>query len=666
MKFTKLFLLLCISLLFASCGATRSLRQAEQSYARGEYFDAARHYKTAYTRTPPKDRAQRGILAYKQGDCYRRINYTVKAKAAYMNAVRYRYPDTISHFYLAEMLRKNGEYAASIPYYNTYLAYARSLLDKKECKDSLAHIGLTSSILAQQWKKNPTRYQVKRVPILVSRRSDYSPMYAGNDPDVLYFTSTRNEAKGTDLNGITGMKSSDIFIARRNEKKQWQKPEPLASEVNSEFEDGACSFSADGKTMYFTRCRTLPDAPAYAEIYTSQRAGAEWGTPQKCVIINDTLSSVAHPAMSPAGDYLYFVSDMPGGHGGLDLWRINITRDGFGYVDNLGPDINTPGDEMFPTFAPSGTLYFSSTGHPGMGGLDIFRAAPDSLTGGWHIENLQSPVNSQSDDFGMTFEPDAPNRGFFSSNRGDARGWDHIYTFELPEVHHLLKGLVYDKEGDVLPDALVTLVGDDGTYLKINVKKDGTFTQELAPGRRYALLASCRGYLNNKEELATENINQDRRYDLEFPLSSITRPVLIENIFYEFDRADLTPQSAVALDELIQLLNDNPNVTIELAAHCDYKGNDDYNLRLSQRRAESVVRYLIKGGIASERLTPKGYGEQQPKTATNFTLKAAPFLKEGDVLTEEFIKNLPPEQQEICNAINRRTEFKVLRTTYVK
>lgn len=244
------------------------------------------------------------------------------------------------------------------------------------------------------------------------------------------------------------------------------------------------------------------------------------------------------------------------------------------------------------------------------------------------------------------------------------RGWDHIYSFELPEVHHILKGLVYDKEGDVLSDALVTLVGEDGTYMKINVKKDGTFTQELTPGCRYALLASCRGYLNDKEELMTEDVNEDRHYELEFPLSSITRPVLIENIFYEFDRADLTPESTVALDELIQLLNDNPNVTIELSAHCDYKGNDDYNLRLSQRRAESVVRYLIKGGIDSQRLTPKGYGEQQPKTVTNFTLKSAPFLKVGDVLTEEFIKNLPLEQQEICNAINRRTEFKVLRTTY--
>ena len=659
-----LFFFLSVGLLLTSCGVGRSLRHAEQSYARGEYFDAARHYKTAYTRTSPKDRSQRGVLAYKQGDCYRRINYTLKAKGAYMNAVRYRYPDTLSHFYLAEMLRKNGEYAAAIPYYENYLAYAQTLPAGKERKDSLTQIGLTSCRLAQEWKKKPTRYIVKRVPILVSRRSDYSPMYAGDDPDILYFTSTRNEAKGTDLNGITGMKSADIFHSKRNEKKQWQKPEPLASEVNSEFEEGACSFSSDGKTMYFTRCRTLPNAPAYAEIYVSQRAGAEWGAPQKCAILNDTLSSVAHPVLSPAGDYLYFVSDMPGGQGGLDLWRINITRDGFGYVDNLGPEINTSADEMFPTFSPDGTLYFSSTGHPGMGGLDIFRAITDSLTGRWRIENMQSPVNSQGDDFGMTFEPGAPNRGFFSSNRGDARGWDHIYSFEFPEVHHVLKGLVYDKEGDALSDALVTLVGDDGTYLKINVKKDGTFTQELAPGCRYALLASCRGYLNDKEEMATENINEDRLYELEFPLSSITRPVLIENIFYEFDKADLTSESTVALDELIELLNDNPNVTIELSAHCDYKGNDDYNLRLSQRRAESVVRYLIKGGIDPERLTPKGYGEQQPKTVTEFTLKSAPFLKEGDVLTEEFIKNLPPEQQEICNAINRRTEFKVLRTTY--
>lgn len=652
--YRKLIYILALFLL-ASCGAGRSLKKAEQSYARGEYFDAAKYYRKAYAGTPPKQRKLRGEIAYKMAGCYRLINYNVRAKGAYMNAIRYHYPDSVTFFYLAESQRKNGEYKPAVSSYETYLQY--------QPNDTLALNGLFSCQQAQEWKEHPTRHIVKREPIFFSRRSDYSPMYAGEDADIVYFTSTRNEAKGNDLNGITGMKSADIFYSKRDEKKNWQKPEPLESEVNSEFEDGACSFSADGKTMYLTRCRTSPEAPVYAEIYASSRTGANWGTPTKCAILNDSLSSVAHPAMSPQGDFLYFVSDMPGGYGGLDLWRINVVKDGFGYVDNLGPDINTAGDEMFPTFGPKGELYFSSNGHPGMGGLDIFRADLDSVSGRWKVENMRFPVNSMGDDFGMTFEP-GRQRGFFSSNRGDARGWDHIYSFELPEVNHTLTGWVYDKEGDALPEAVVTLVGDDGTYLKIDVKKNGSFIQRLNPGQRYVMLASCRGYLNGKQELITDTAQVDRNYEVEFPLASITRPVLIENIFYEFDRADLTPASATALDELIRLLNDNPNVTIELAAHCDYKGNDAYNERLSQRRAESVVRYLIKGGISTDRLTAKGYGESKPKVVNKSVLKSAPFLKEGNVLTEEFIKTLTPEQQEICNAINRRTEFQVLRTTY--
>lgn len=655
MRYWFRFSLLLLVLLFTSCGASLSLKKAEQSYARGEYYDAARYYKMAYTRTPPKQRKERGEIAYRMAGCYRLINYNLKAKAGYLNAVRYRYPDSIAYFYLADSYRKNAEYKLAVAAYETYLQHRP--------QDTLALTGLLSCQLAQEWKQHPTCHVVKRIPILFSRRSDYSPQYAGEDADVIYFTSTRKEAKGADLNAITGMKSADIFYSKRDEKKQWQKPEPLVSEVNSEFEEGACTFTADGKTMYFTRCRTAPNAPVYAEIYASQRTGANWGTPRKCAILNDSLSSVAHPAMAPAGDYLYFVSDMPGGQGGLDLWRINVTPDGFGYVDNLGPEVNTNGDEMFPTFGLEGELYFSSNGHPGMGGLDLFRADRDSLSGRWKVGTMRYPLNSPGDDFGLTFEP-GRQRGFFSSNRGDVRGWDHLYSFELPEVNHTLTGWVYDKEGDPLPDALVTLVGDDGTYLKINVKKNGSFVQRLTPGQRYAMLASCRGYLNGKQELVTDTAQANRSYELEFPLASITRPVLIENIFYEFDRADLTPTSATALDELIRLLNDNPNVTIELASHCDYKGNDAYNERLSQRRAESVVRYLVKGGIVPERLTAKGYGESQPKTVHKVVLKSAPFLKEGDVLTEEFIQTLTPEQQEVCNAINRRTEFQVLRTTY--
>ncbi len=652
----KVLFFISLSLFLMGCGASQSLKKAEQSYARGEYFDAAKHFRKAYGAIPAKERKQRAETAFKMANCYRLINYNLRAKGAYQNAIRYNYPDSIMFFYLAESQRKNGEYKNAIPNYEIYLTY--------EPEDSLAINGLYSCQIAQSLKDSPTRHSVKRSPVFVSRRSDYSPMFAGDDPDVIYFTSTRNEAKGNDLNGITGVKSADIFLSKRDERKVWQKPEVIESEINSEFEDGACSFSADGKTMYFTRCRRAAEAPVYAEIYSSTRTGANWGKPVKCAILNDSLSSVAHPAASPAGDFLYFVSDMPGGRGGLDIWRINIIKDGFGYVDNLGPDINTAGDEMFPTFGPDGTLYFSSNGHPGLGGLDIFEARMDSVAERWKVQNMGVPINSAGDDFGMTFEPKAPHRGFFASNRGDARGWDHIYSFELPELNHTVTGWVYDKEGDALPESVITLVGDDGTYLKVNVRRDGSFTQKVEPGQKYVMLASCRGYLNNKQELITENVEEDRSYEVEFPLASITRPVLIENIFYEFDRADLTPASTQSLDELIKLLNDNPNVTIELASHCDYKGDDAYNERLSQRRAESVVKYLITNGIASDRLTAKGYGEQKPKVVGKSTLKSAPFLKQGDVLTEEYILTLPEDQQEICNAINRRTEFQVIRTTY--
>lgn len=652
---------LCIFLLsfllpfcFFSCGTSNSLRKAEASLARGEYFDAATHYRKAYNRISAKERARRGEVAFKMAECYRRINYTVRAKTAYMNAIRYKYPDSIAHLHLGDILRKNGEYKAAIKEYRIYVEYCPD--------DTLARNGLISCEMAPMWKANPTRYQVKRATVFNSRRSEYSPMYMNGDPDIIYFTSTGTDAKGEEINKITGVKSADIFSSRRNEKGQWQKPAPIKSEVNSFYEDGSCTFSSDGKTMYFTRCRISPDREMVAEIYLSQRTGAEWAAPQPFKVIRDSLYSAAHPAISPDGDFLYFVSDIPGGYGGNDIWRIDISMDEENlYAENLGSTINTPGNEMFPSFNPEGVLYFSSDGHPGMGGLDIFEAKPSGKAA-WEVENMKSPVNSNADDFGMTFEPGHPGRGYFSSNRGDARGWDHIYSFELPEIIYSLTGWVYDREGDALPEAVVTLVGDDGTYQKLNVRGDGSFLRSVEAGRRYILLATCPGYLNYKQELITDTVQSSMNYELEFPLASITRPVMIENIFYEFDSADLTLESTTALDELIKLLTDNPNAVIELSSHCDYRGESDYNLRLSQRRAESVVRYLIDRGINRDRLVARGYGESEPKKVTPFVIRSAPFLQEGDILTEEFILNLSEEEQEICNALNRRTEFRVIKT----
>ena len=646
------YLFLC--LLLSSCGVESILRQADQSYALGEYHEAAALYKKAYAKTEAKQKDKRAERAFKTAECYRLINMNAKAMASYRNAIRYHYPDSMMYKHMADLQLEKGEYKAAIGNYDIYLAWNPT--------DTTAINGRKACATAPVWKKNPTRYTVKKETFFNSRRSEYSPVYGSDDHSQLFFTSTRDKALGEDKSLITGLKAPDLFFSTKDEKGNWQKPEPLEGEVNSEYEDGACAFSPDFKTMYFTRCLIDGESPRAAQIYKSTRSDASWSAPTQCELVKDTLSSFAHPAVSPDGAWLYFVSDVSGGMGGLDIWRIAITGDGFGGVENLGAAINTQGNEMFPTFRPNGDLYFSSDGHHGMGGLDIYCATQDEENR-WSITNLQAPVNSPNDDFGMTFEG-ALTRGYFSSNRGDARGWDHIYSFYLPETIHTLTGWVYEKDGYELTEGIVYLIGNDGTNEKLNVKTDGSFEKRLTPGVSYVMLGTCNGYLNYKQELVTDSTVEDREYVLQFPLSSITKPVLIDNIFYKFDSAELTDSSTVALDELVRLLGDNPGTVIELGAHCDYKGRDEYNERLSQRRAESVVNYLISQGIEADRLVPKGYGESTPKTITRKMAEKSPFMKEGDTLTEAYILTLPEEQQEICNAQNRRTEFRVLRTTY--
>ena len=339
-----------------------------------------------------------------------------------------------------------------------------------------------------------------------------------------------------------------------------------------------------------------------------------------------------------------------------------LNGNAFGPMENLGEQINTTGDEMFPYVRDSVTLYFASNGHPGMGGLDLFVAKLDS-TGNWNVSNLGAPINSMGDDFGITFEG-SREKGFFSSNRNDARGYDHIYSFELPTITIKIEGYVYDVDEYPIENATVRIVGRDGLNEKALVKKDGFYQVELERDIRYVMMASARGYLNQSFELKTDPEEKNETYIVDFFLSPIYEPVVVENIFYDFDKATLRPESKAALDEMIKMLNDNPNVTIELGAHTDRKGTDRYNEGLAQRRAQSVVDYLIAGGIARDRLEAKGYGESVPKTINKRMAEEHPFLKEGDVLTEEFVLALPPEQQEIADQINRRTEFKVLRTNY--
>lgn len=642
-------------LLLVSCGAERSFKKGEKFLALGEYFDAAAQYKKAYSNTKPKDKAQRGKYTAKMALCYDRINFNQKAVAAYRNAIRYHADSIDMHLAFAKALLKDGNYKEAEQEF-------RMLLDSMP-GNVLAKNGLQSALTARKLKEEGSQYIVKKMDLFNSRRADFSPMFCGDQYEQLFFTSTRNEAEGDELSGITGTKNGDIFYSQKDEKGKWGKPQQITSGLNTEFDEGACCFSPDQRVMYLTQCVSDPSYPRYATIVTSNRSDAAWSKVSKLEVTRDTLSSYAHPAVSPDGEWLYFASDMPGGKGGFDIWRVRLTAAGLGGVENLGEPINTPGDEMFPTFRPNGDLYFSSNGHPGLGGLDIFIARYDKNSRKVVLEHPGYPLNSQADDFGMTFEG-AHNRGFFSSNRGDGRGWDHIYSFEKPEIIQTVTGWVYEMEGYELPSAQVYIVGNDGTNKTLSVKGDGSFTEVVTPGVDYVLLATCKGFLNHKEEISIKPSAESQDHVLQFPLASIRVPVLIDNIFYDFDKYTLRTESTAALDELVKLLEENPNVTIELSSHCDYKGSEAYNKTLSQRRAETVVKYLISKGIKADRLTPVGYGKMKPKTIRKKLTEKYTWLKEGDVLTEDYIKKLDKEKQEICNQLNRRTEFIVLRTTY--
>lgn len=633
------------------CGGAK-LSVADEQMARGEYYDASKTYRKIYNKlTKREQRPQRGEVAYKMGKCYQKLNMAARASASYQNAIRYGVTDSMARLYLAQSLHAEGKYVPAIKAYEEFLELSPS--------NPVALSGLEGAKASAALKKNKTRWVVRQDKLLNSRRADFSPMFNG---DILYFTTTNEKVTGDKRSEITGMKKSDIWMSKKDEQGNRLRPEPVEGELNSELDEGIMSFSPDGSTMYLTKARREPNANTGVEIYTSQRSDAKWSAPVKFEITADTVSSYAHPAVSPDGNYLYFASDMPG-TGGKDIWRINL-KERSGSLENLGTDINTPGDEMFPYMLTDSIMYFSSDGHPGLGGLDIFCATLQP-SGRWTVTNMGSPINSEADDFGMTFLPGADHpQGYMSSNRGDGRGYDHIYTFELPDLKINISGWVVDRDDEPVPNSVIRIVGNDGSIQKAVARDDGSFSFPLQRGVSYVMMAGGRGYLNAKQEFTADNAEEDAEYEIDFVLASINKPNIIENIFYDFDKATLRPESEEALDELVKLLADNPNITIEMASHTDRVGTEEYNLDLSERRAKAVIDYLISKGIAPERLQHQGYGKSRPKVVTKRVNKLYPQFKEGDVLTEEYISNLPPEDQEAADQVNRRTEFQVLSVDY--
>ena len=650
-------MLASVVLSLASCKGPK-LKDADEAYDRGEYFDAATIYRKLYNRYNRKEDAWlRGELAFQLGMCHLKLNQGNRATAAFQNAIRYEYEDTTVMLRLAQAQQMEGQYAAAIKSYNEYLDIAPDSWE--------ARVGIRGCELAPQWKEEGSRYIVKSY--YSSRRADYCPMYLDKNMEYLYFTSTNEKSTGELRSEITGTKKGDIYFMKKDEKGVWSRPEIVDGGLNTEHDEGAAAFSPDGSTMYLARA-VRQDWPTTVEIYTSSRSEAKWSAPQKFEITADTLSNYSDPAVSPDGQWLYFASDMPGGQGGTDIWRINL-KDKHGTLENLGPQINTKGDERFPNMRTDSLLYFSSDGHPGMGGLDLFvatlqprdendRTAMDR----WVIENMGVPMNSSADDFGITFGKSES--GFFSSSRGDARGYDHIFSFIKPDLQIWISGYVVDKDDEPVPNATIRIVGDDGSNQKTASKPDGSFRFDLQRGVKYAMMASADGYLNARQEFESDSAEEDAEYNVDFILAAMFKAQVVENIFYDFDKAVLRDESKLALDSMVMLLKDHPNIVIEMASHTDRVGSEKYNQGLSQRRAQSVVDYLIANGIPRERLKPAGYGESRPKTVTKRIHSQYPQFEEGVTLTQEFIKTLSKEDQEAADQINRRTEFTVLDTSY--
>jgi peptidoglycan-associated lipoprotein len=654
----RIVLLIIILLAFNSRESPAQKRKSERAYAAfnaGEYYEAIDMFKDSYSKSKKADKSVRTDLGFMIAECYRLTNDPKSAETWYKLAVRSSTSKPEAQYWLAESMKKDGKYQQAIDEFRKYKQVAPS--------DPRTDQQILSCELSLQWQRNPEAYKVEELKDLNSKDADFSPAYGRDDFGVIYFTSSRDDAAGNKTHGATGQSFTDIFESRLDKKSKWSTPVPV-DDLNSESEDGTPSFSSDYNEVYFTRCEAGKREKKGCVIMVSKRTGDKWSDPEDTKILPDSLVA-AHPALSNDGLTMYFVSDMPGGSGLKDIYTVTRTdvSDAWSAPVNLGPDINTSGNELFPFIREDGSLYFSSDGHIGMGGLDIFKATsqPD---GSWVVKNMQSPVNSFADDFGVTFET-GNERGIFSTTR-KGRGNDDLYTFELPPLKFNVTGLVKDeKTGSPIQGSVIQLIASDGSNLQAETGASGDFKFALRQDVDYIFLASKRGYLNGKEKETTKAQEKSRDYMVTILLTAIDKPIELPNIFYDFGKWDLRPESMVSLDKLVETLNDNPSVTIELMSHTDSRDTEEYNQDLSQKRAQSVVQYLIEKGKETARLSPKGYGESNPKVVDDAIAAQNSFLKSGTSLSEQYINTLASEEQkEIAHQINRRTEFRVMRTDY--
>ncbi|MGM0530640.1 MAG: OmpA family protein [Bacteroidota bacterium] len=649
LKFVIPFIL-SICLFSETNAQMRFYEEAEETYEAGQFYEAVDMYREAFDKIPGKE--IKDEITFKIAECYRKTSQPKKAELWYSKTIKREYDNPRIYLYYANALKTNEKFDEAIENYEEY--------QELNPDDPQGEMGVESCSLAKKWKENPSGYKIAEQKFLNSVERDFCPNYSKKDYNEIYFTSSREECTGDRMHRGTGGHFTDIFYSQKEASGSWSDPEPIEGNVNTEAEEGAPSFTDNYNTMYFTRCEISNRETKGCKILRTIKNDGEWENTEALSLAADSLV-VAHPSITDDGSTLYFVSNMPGGQGKMDIWKVDRSDGEWGEPVNLGEDINTPGNEMFPFIHPDGTLYFSSDYHPGMGGLDIFKATEQS-NGEYEIENMRYPINSTHDDFGIIFEREKE-KGYFSSSREMN---DKIYSFVLPPLKFSIEGTVKDKKSEEpIQNASVKLVASNGMSMSSETDEDGEFKFMLQPETDYVFVASKEKYLTNKENISTKDREESKVFEPELLLSSIEKPIELPNIFYDYDEWNLRSESKEALNQLVETLNDNPRVTIELRSHTDFRGDHSYNIELSTKRAQSVVNYLIDNGIDSERLKAKGYAATKPKVVDENIAEEYDFLEEGTELTEEFIEDLETEEQrEVAHQINRRTEFKVIDTDY--
>ncbi len=630
----------------------KRLQRADELFEAGEYYKAAEKYKKLYRKV--KNRQHKAEMCFKAGQASRFINEIKDAERWYKRAIRYDYPNPDVYLFCADMMKIDEDYEDAREKYNEYLELVPD--------DKRGQLGLASLDSIEVWKERPTRFIISEMEDVNSRESDFSPAYGRSNYSVLYFTSTRDGATGDKFSDAAGMNFADIFYTKQDNKGEWSQPLPLPGDVNTMYDEGTPCLNKNKITLYFTRCVNEKGANLGCKIYSASKSGSQWTNVKEEEVVKDSSISVAHPAISDDELTMYFVSDdLEGGLGGNDIWVVTREKRSaeWGEPVNLGEPVNTPMDEMFPFLRNDTALYYASNYQLGMGGLDIYRAKKNE-NGQWVTENMY-PLNSFADDFGIVWQPDY-DEGVFSTTREGRRNSDELFQVKLPPLEFKLEGWVHnEKTNDLIEGAKVKLIGSDGTSLERISASNGAFRFELDPKTDYLVMTSKEGFLNGKGQETTKGLRENTTLEMHIYMAPIEQTFELPNIEYDYGEATLRPVSMISLDKLVEILNDNPDIRIELMAHTDFRGSDESNLDLSQRRAQSVVDYLISKGIKSRRLEPKGYGETKPKEVAKETAQKYNYLNEGDVLTEEFIKKLKTEEQkEVAHQLNRRTEFRVI------